>query len=110
VRLDPIIALSGTAPLDSDGHTVAVSDPAGQAHRCLEIAQAALEDLGASLSDVVRTRIFLTRIEDWQAVATVHGKFFGRILPVSTVIQVNRFVDPDWLVEIEVDAVIGAEG
>jgi enamine deaminase RidA (YjgF/YER057c/UK114 family) len=66
----------------------------------------ALETLGASLSDVVRTRILLTRIEDWEAVAAVHQEFFGDVRPVTTVMQVSRFVDPKWLVEIEADAVV----
>ena len=66
----------------------------------------ALERAGASLEHVVRTRILLTRIEDWQAVAAVHGEFFREIRPVNTIMQVVRFIDPDWLVEIEADAVI----
>lgn len=101
-----IIAVAGTAPLGPDGRTVAHGDAAGQARRCLEIIREALERLGASLSDVIRTRILLARIEDWESVAQVHGEFFGDIRPVTTVVQVSRFVDPDWLVEIEADAVI----
>src|SRR5579871_5743109 len=65
----------------------------------------ALEKLGAGLSDVVRTRILLTRIEDWEAVGRVHGEVFADIRPVNTVMQVTRFIDPEWLVEIEADAV-----
>jgi enamine deaminase RidA (YjgF/YER057c/UK114 family) len=101
-----MIAVSGTAPLGPDGTTVAADDAAGQARRCIEIAKSALEELGASLSDVIRTRILLTRIEDWKAVASVHGEFFGSIKPASTIMQVTRFVDPAWLVEIEVDAIV----
>jgi enamine deaminase RidA (YjgF/YER057c/UK114 family) len=107
VRVGQFIAVSGTAPLGPDGKTVAIGDPEQQARRCLEIAQEALEKLGASLKDVIRTRILLTRIDDWEKVARVHGEFFSQIRPVSTVVQVSRFVDPDWLVEIEVDAVVG---
>jgi enamine deaminase RidA (YjgF/YER057c/UK114 family) len=103
-----IIAVAGTAPLGPDGQTVAHGDAGGQARRCLEIIGEALERLGSSLSDVVRTRILLTRIEEWESVAQVHGEFFGDIRPVTTVVQVSRFVDPDWLVEIEADAVIEA--
>jgi enamine deaminase RidA (YjgF/YER057c/UK114 family) len=106
VRIGQFIAVSGTAPLASDGRTVAIGDPEGQARRCLEIAQEALERLGASLKDVIRTRILHTRIDDWEKVARVHGEFFSQIRPVSTVVQVSRFVDSDWLVEIEVDAVV----
>jgi enamine deaminase RidA (YjgF/YER057c/UK114 family) len=66
----------------------------------------ALEQLGATLADVIRTRILLTRIEDWKAVADVHGEFFRDIRPVNTIMQVSRFIDPDWLIETEVDAVV----
>jgi enamine deaminase RidA (YjgF/YER057c/UK114 family) len=106
VRIGRFIAVSGTAPLGPDGKTVAIGDPEGQARRCLEIARESLEKLGASLKDVIRTRILLARIDDWEKVARVHGEFFSQIRPVSTVMQVSRFVDRDWLVEIEVDAVV----
>ena len=106
VRVGPIVAVSGTAPLGPDGRTVAKGDPAGQARRCLEIIKDALERAGASLDQVVRTRTLLTRIEDWQAVAAVHGEFFGRIRPANTIMQVSRFIDSEWLVEFEADAVI----
>jgi enamine deaminase RidA (YjgF/YER057c/UK114 family) len=106
VRAGNIIAVTGTAPLSLAGDTVAKGDAAGQARRCLEIIQSAIEALGGKLSDVTRTRILLTRIEDWERVATVHGGFFGSIRPASTIIEVVRFIDPDWLVEIEADAVV----
>ena len=107
VRVDNFIAIGGTAPIGPDGQNVAPNDPAAQARRCFEIIKAALEDAGASLDDVIRTRILLTRIEDWQAVAQVRGEYFGDIRPVDTVMQVSRFIDPEWSVEIEVDAVVG---
>ena len=66
----------------------------------------ALERAGASLEQVVRTRTLLTRIDDWQAVAAVHGEFFGSIRPANTIVQVTRFIDPEWLVELEADAVV----
>jgi enamine deaminase RidA (YjgF/YER057c/UK114 family) len=106
VRTGNIIAVAGTAPLSLDGKTVAKGDAAGQARRCLEIIQTAIEGLGGKLSDVIRTRILLTQIEDWERVATVHGEFFGSIRPTNTIMQVVRFIDPDWLVEIEADAVV----
>jgi enamine deaminase RidA (YjgF/YER057c/UK114 family) len=109
VRVGPVVAVSGTAPLGPDGRTVAVGDPAGQARRCLEIIKQALERAGASLDQVVRTRTLLTRIEDWQAVGSVHGEFFGAIRPANTVMQVSCFIDPDWLVEFEADAVVESE-
>jgi enamine deaminase RidA (YjgF/YER057c/UK114 family) len=105
VRIGRIIAVTGTAPLGPDGKTVAVGDPAGQARRCLEIIKAAIEGLGGKMSDTIRTRILLTRIEDWEKVARVHGEYFTDIRPANTVMQVVRFIDPEWLVEIEADAV-----
>jgi enamine deaminase RidA (YjgF/YER057c/UK114 family) len=106
VRVGHIIAVSGTAPLGPDGRTVGKGDPAAQARRCLEIITDALTRADASLEQVVRTRTLLTRIEDWQAVSSVHGEFFGAIRPANTVMQVTRFIDPDWLVEFEADAVV----
>ena len=106
VRAGNVIAVSGTAPIGPDRKTVGIGDPAAQARRCLEIIAAALESAGASLQQVVRTRTLLTRIEDWQAVAAVHGEFFRDIRPANTVMQVSRFIDPEWLVEFEADAVV----
>ena len=106
VRVGSIVTVAGTAPLGRDGRTVGRGDAAAQARRCLEIIAAALEGAGASMQHVVRTRIFLTRIDDWQAVASVHGEFFREIRPVNTIMQVSRFIDPEWLVEIEADAVV----
>jgi len=106
VRTGSLIAVAGTAPIGPDGKTVGIGDPAAQARRCIEIIRNALEQAGASLSDVIRTRILLTRIDDWESVGLVHGEFFGSIRPANTVMQVTRFIDPEWLVEIEVDAVI----
>jgi len=106
VRAGNIIAVTGTAPLSPDGRTVAKGDAAAQARRCLEIVESAIEALGGKLTDVTRTRILLTRIEDWERVAAVHGEFFGSIRPANTIMQVVRFIDADWLVEIEADAVM----
>lgn len=106
VRIGDLIAVGGTAPLGPDGKTVAPGDAAAQAQRCLEIIRTALEGLGAGLSNVIRTRILLTRIEDWERVGQVHGAYFGDIRPVTTVMQVTRFADPEWLIEIEADAYV----
>jgi enamine deaminase RidA (YjgF/YER057c/UK114 family) len=106
VRAGPLLVVSGTAPLGSDGRTVGVGDAGAQARRCLEIIQRALESAGATLADVVRTRILLTRIDDWEAVARAHGELFRDIRPANTIMQVARFIDPEWLVEIEADAVV----
>jgi enamine deaminase RidA (YjgF/YER057c/UK114 family) len=106
VRSDRIIAVAGTAPIGPDGKIFGKGDPSAQARCCIEIIRNALEQAGASLSDVIRTRILLTRIEDWESIGQVHGEFFGEIRPANTVMQVTRFIDPDWLVEIEADAII----
>src|SRR5215467_15907698 len=110
VRVGAIVTVAGTAPLGPDGHTVGRGDAAAQARRCLEIIAAALEQAGAGLEHVVRTRILLTRIEDWQAVAAVHGEVFRDVRPVNTIMQVSRFIDPEWLVELEADAVVEEGG
>jgi enamine deaminase RidA (YjgF/YER057c/UK114 family) len=109
VRIGPLISVSGTAPLGPDGRTVGIGDPAAQARRCFEVSRLAIEDLGASLADVIRTRILLTRIDDWKVVAAVHGEFFRDVRPANTIVQVARFIDPDWLLETEVDAVVQAD-
>ena len=110
VRAGAIVTVAGTAPIGADGHTVGKGDAAAQARRCLEIIEAALDQAGASLGQVVRTRILLTRIDDWQAVAAVHGEFFRDIRPANTIMQVSCFIDPEWLVEIEADAVVDDAG
>ena len=109
VRVGPFVAVGGTAPIGTDGKTVAPGDAGAQARRCLEIIRQALENAGASLSDVVRTRVMLKHIEDWQAVARARAEYFREIRPVDTVVQVAGFIDPEWLVELEVDAVIATE-
>jgi len=104
IKAGKLIAVAGTAPLGPDGKTVGVGDAAAQARRCLEIARDALRELGADLRHVYRTRTLLVRIEDWEAVARVHGEFFGEVRPANTIMEVSRFIDPEWLVELEVDA------
>ena len=106
VRAGAIVSVAGTAPLGADGRTVGRDDPAAQARRCLEIIATSLEGAGASLHHVVRTRVLLTRIEDWPLVAAVHGEYFGSIRPACTVMEVSSLIDRDWLVEIEADAVV----
>lgn len=106
VRVGNHVTVGGTAPIGSDGRSVAPGDPAGQTRRCFEIIKTALEKAGSGLEDVVRTRIMLTHIEDWEAAARVHGEYFSDIRPASTIVQVSRFIEPDWLVEIEADAVV----
>ncbi len=105
VRAGRVIAVSGTAPLGPDGKTVGKGDAAAQARRCFVIVSEALTKAGSRLEDVVRTRILLTNIADWEKVGKVHGEIFGNIRPANTIMQIGRFIDPDWLVEVEVDAV-----
>ncbi|MEJ2384943.1 MAG: DUF480 domain-containing protein [Xanthomonadales bacterium] len=107
VRIGSTVAVSGTGPIGPDGETVRPGDVAAQMQRCIEIALAALAELGAAPEDVIRTRTFLKRREDWEAASRVHGEVFGEIRPASTMLQVASMVDPDWLVEFEADAVIG---
>src|SRR5262245_52137473 len=83
--------------------------PRAQTQAILEIIAKALEDADAGLEDVIRTRIYLVDIAHWEAVGRVHGEFFGTIRPASSILQVTRFINPDWLVEIEADAVVPAE-
>ena len=106
VRVGNFVAVGGTAPLGPDGKTVAPGDAAAQVRRCIDIIREALERAGASLEDVVRTRILLKNIGDWEAAARVHGEYFRDIRPVDTIMQVTTFIDADWLIEIEADAII----
>jgi len=106
VRVGPYISVGGTAPVDSEGKTVGVGDPAAQARRCLEIIKEALEKAGSGMEDVIRTRVILTNIDDWKNVIDVRAEYFKDIRPVDTIMQVSRFVNPDWLVEFEADAIV----
>jgi enamine deaminase RidA (YjgF/YER057c/UK114 family) len=105
-RIGDIIAVSGTAPIGADGKTVAPGDPYKQAKRCLEIIEKALGDLGAGLENVIRTRVFLTDASRWEPVARAHGEYFGDVRPACSFVEVSRFIEDDWLVEIEADAVL----
>lgn len=106
VRKGRYIAVSGTAPIGDDGHTVGVGNAYEQTKRCLAIISQALEAAGGSLDDVVRTRVFLVEVTDWEDIARATGEVFGGIRPASTFVQVRGFLDPEWLVEIEADAVV----
>lgn len=103
VRTGDYIHVSGTAPV-LDGRTAGIGDPAAQARRCFEIIESALKEFGANRNHVVRTRMFLTRILDWQAVGAVHAEFFAGISPAATMVGTSELIDPEWLVEIEADA------
>jgi len=105
VRVGSHVAVAGTAPVMPDGADPP-TDPYGQARRCLEIVAESLADLGAGPEHVVRTRVYLTRAEDWPEVGRAHGEVFGEALPASTMLVVAALLDPRWLVEIEADAVV----
>jgi enamine deaminase RidA (YjgF/YER057c/UK114 family) len=109
VRVGNHVFVTGTAATDMKGATVGVGDVAAQTRRCFEIIETALAEAGASLKDVVRTRNMVVNIDDWETVLRIHGEVFGSIRPASVMFQVSRFIDPEWLVEIEVDAVMSGE-
>ena len=106
VRVGNHVAVAGTAPIGDDGSTVGPGDVYDQTVRCLDIAVRALEAAGASVSDVIRTRLLLTDVTRWEEAARAHGERFAAVRPALTVVEVSRFIDPDWLVEVEVDAII----
>jgi enamine deaminase RidA (YjgF/YER057c/UK114 family) len=100
------VYISGTTATDSSGALVGIGDAAAQARQALRNIAAALDRAGSRLEDVVRTRIYVTDIEDWEAVGRVHGEVFGAIRPASTMVEVSRLISPEMLVEIEADAVM----
>jgi enamine deaminase RidA (YjgF/YER057c/UK114 family) len=106
VRVGNHIAIGGTAPIRAEGGTAGIGDVYAQTRRCLEIIEKALNDAGGKLEHVTRTRIILTDIALWKDAAHAHAEAFGTIRPVTTLMQVTAFVDPDWLVELEVDAIV----
>jgi enamine deaminase RidA (YjgF/YER057c/UK114 family) len=106
VRVGPYISIGGTAPVDAQGKTVGIGDVAAQSRQCLEIIKRSLEQAGSGLHDVVRTRVILTNIDDWKAAIDVRKEFFADVRPVDTIMAVTRFVNSEWLVEFEADAVI----
>ena len=99
------VSVAGTAPI-MPGGAEPPGDAYGQARRCLEIIGAALEEAGASLRHVVRTRMFLTRVDDFDGAAKAHGEVFADIRPANTTLLVRGFLDPRWLIEIEADAIV----
>lgn len=106
VRVGPFVYIAGTSASDTEGRVLAPGDPYGQAVAIFRKIADALAAADASLEDVVRTRMYLTNIDDWKQVGRAHAEFFGEIRPTATLVAVDRLLDPEMLVEIEVDAVI----
>lgn len=108
VKVGPFVYVSGTTASGPDGNLVGIGDSAAQTRQILKNIQGALEAVGSSLQDVVRTRIYVVNISEWEAIGAAHGEFFGEIRPATAMVEVSRLIAPDILVEIEVDAVIRA--
>lgn len=106
VRVGSHVAVSGSAPVDDDGALVGADDAYRQAKRCIEIIAAALNEAGASLEHVVRTRMFVTDISRWEEVAKAHREAFSDITPTTSMVEVSRLIGDGMLVEIEADAIV----
>jgi enamine deaminase RidA (YjgF/YER057c/UK114 family) len=109
VRVGPFVAVAGTAPIAPDGGVASPGSVYGQTRRCLDIILQAIADAGLTAESVVRTRVMLTDIARWEEAARAHGEVFGSIRPACTFVQVVRFINPGWLVELEADCVATKE-
>ncbi|MFC6733207.1 MULTISPECIES: RidA family protein [unclassified Haladaptatus] len=106
VRVGNRVSVSGTTATDESGTIVGKDDPAAQTKQTLENVGKALEKAGAGFEDVIRTRIYVTDIDDWEAIGRAHGEVFGEIRPATSMVEVRRLIDPAMLVEIEAEAVV----
>jgi len=109
VRIGDHVWVSGTTATDASGKLVGKGDPYAQTKQIIANVERALAKAGAGLADVVRTRVYVTDIERWEEIGRAHGEAFGDIRPATAMVQVSALIDPDMLVEIEADAVVGAE-
>lgn len=109
VRVDRFVFVSGTTATDEQGQPVGIGDVAAQTEYIMQKIKRALHEVGATLSDVVRTRIYVVNADDWQAIGRVHGKYFGDIRPANTLVEISKIVGDEYLVEIEADAILPLE-
>lgn len=106
VKIGDRVVVTGTTATDPEGNIIGIGDPALQTRQTLENIKTVLERAGASLADVIRTRMYVTNIDDWEAVGRVHGEYFRDVMPATTMVEVSRLIHPDMLVEIEAEAVV----
>ena len=110
VRVGPFVYITGTTATDAEGHIVGLDDVYAQTVQVLKNIQSALHRVGATLEDVVRTRMYVINIDDWEQVGRAHGEVFGSILPATTMVEVSHLIQPEMLVKIEADAIVRNQG